>query len=70
MSNQKNCREGVVLENLPNTMFRVELDGGELALAHLSGKMRMYYIKIVPGDRVVVEISPYDKSKGRIVKRL
>ncbi len=61
--------EGTVKEPLPNAMFRVELDGGQKILAHISGKMRMHYIKIVPGDRVTVEISPYDLTKGRIVFR-
>lgn len=62
--------EGVVTEALPNTMFRVELDNGCEILTHLSGKLRMNYIKILPGDRVSVEMSPYDLSKGRISKRL
>ncbi len=66
----KILQEGVVTENLPNTFFRVELDDGRLILAHLSGKMRMYYIKVLPGDRVRVEMSPYDETKGRIVLRL
>ncbi len=61
--------EGTVKEPLPNAMFRVELDSGQKILAHISGKMRMHYIKIVPGDRVTVEISPYDLTKGRIVFR-
>ena len=61
--------EGTVIEPLPNTMFRVELDNGHKVLAHISGKMRMHYIRIVPGDRVTVEISPYDLSKGRITYR-
>jgi translation initiation factor IF-1 len=62
--------EGVVRESLPNTLFRVELDNGQLILCHLSGKMRMHFIKILPGDRVRVEVTPYDKTKGRIVFRL
>lgn len=62
--------EGKVYEVLPNTMFRVELDGGHKVLAHLSGKMRMHFIRILPGDRVVVELSPYDLSRGRIISRL
>ncbi len=62
--------EGVVKESLPNTLFRVELDNGHLALCHLSGKMRMHFIKILPGDRVRVEMTPYDKEKGRITFRL
>ena len=58
--------EGRVLEPLPNAMFRVELENGHKVLAHISGKMRMHYIKILPGDKVKVEMSPYDLSKGRI----
>jgi translation initiation factor IF-1 len=61
--------EGVVLEPLPNAMFRVELDNGHKILAHISGKMRMNFIKILSGDRVTVEISPYDLNRGRIVYR-
>ncbi len=61
--------DGVVKESLPNTLFRVELDNGSLILCHLSGKMRMNFIKILPGDRVRVEVTPYDKTKGRIVYR-
>lgn len=61
--------EGKVVEPLPNAMFRVELDNGHKVLAHISGKMRMHYIRILPGDRVVVELSPYDLSRGRIVYR-
>ena len=61
--------EGVVLEKLPNTMFRVELQNGMEILTHISGKMRMHNIRILPGDRVTVEISPYDLSRGRIVYR-
>lgn len=61
--------EGIVKESLPNTMFRVELKNGHLVLAHLSGKMRKHFIKIVPGDKVKVELSPYDSTKGRIVYR-
>ncbi len=61
--------EGTVKEPLPNAMFRVELDNGHKILAHISGKMRMHYIKIVPGDRVTVEISPYDPNRGRIIFR-
>ena len=57
------------MESLPNAMFRVELDNGHKVLAHISGKMRMHYIKIIPGDRVKVEISPYDLSRGRIIFR-
>ncbi|MFO7928161.1 MAG: translation initiation factor IF-1 [Candidatus Humimicrobiaceae bacterium] len=61
--------EGTILEALPNAMFRVELDNGHKVLAHISGKMRMHYIKILPGDKVKVEISPYDLSRGRITYR-
>ncbi|MGD0820727.1 MAG: translation initiation factor IF-1 [Desulfomonilia bacterium] len=61
--------EGVVLEPLPNAMFKVELVNGHQILAHISGKMRMHYIRILPGDKVQVEISPYDLTKGRIVYR-
>jgi len=61
--------EGVVQESLPNTLFRVELTNGDIILCHLSGKMRMNYIKILPGDKVKVEMTPYDKEKGRIVYR-
>jgi translation initiation factor IF-1 len=62
--------EGTVLEPLPNAMFRVELDNGHKVLAHISGKMRMHYIKILPGDKVTVELSPYDLSRGRITYRV
>ena len=62
--------EGKVLESLPNTLFRVELNDGKVILCHLSGKMRMNFIKILPGDRVKVEMTPYDESKGRITFRL
>ena len=61
--------EGTVVEALPNTMFRVELTNNHVILAHVSGKMRMHFIKILPGDRVTLEISPYDPPKGRIVYR-
>ena len=61
--------EGTVVEPLPNAMFLVELKNGHRILAHISGKMRMHYIRILPGDKVQVEISPYDLSKGRIVYR-
>ncbi len=61
--------EGTVVETLPNAMFRVELDNGLKVLAHISGKMRMNYIRILPGDRVMVEISPYDLTRGRIIYR-
>ena len=62
--------EGKVLETLPNAMFRVELDNGHKVLAHVSGKMRMHFIRILPGDRVTVELSPYDLTRGRITFRL
>lgn len=61
--------EGKVLETLPNAMFRVELNNGLKVLAHISGKMRMNFIRILPGDRVTVELSPYDLSRGRITYR-
>jgi len=61
--------EGTVIEPLPNTMFRVELANGHKVLAHISGKMRMHYIKILRGDRVLVELSPYDLTRGRITYR-
>jgi translation initiation factor IF-1 len=61
--------DGTVEESLPNTQFRVKLENGHILLAHVSGKMRMHYIKIIQGDKVTVEISPYDLSKGRIVYR-
>jgi translation initiation factor IF-1 len=61
--------EGTIVESLPNAMFRVELDNGHKVLAHISGKMRMHYIRILPDDRVIVELSPYDLSRGRIVYR-
>jgi translation initiation factor IF-1 len=61
--------EGRVVEPLPNAMFRVELENGHRVLAHISGKMRMHFIKILPGDRVTVELSPYDLTRGRIIYR-
>ena len=61
--------EGTIVEPLPNAMFRVELDNGHKVLAHISGKMRMHYIKILPGDRVTVELSPYDLTRGRVTFR-
>ncbi len=61
--------EGRVVEPLPNAMFKVELENGHQVLAHISGKMRMNYIKILPGDRVTIELSPYDLTRGRIVYR-
>jgi len=60
---------GKILENLPNAIFRVEIDGGHVILAYLCGKMRMNYIKIVPGDKVKLELSPYDLTRGRITYR-
>lgn len=62
--------EGIVAEALPNAMFRVQLDNGHKVLAHISGKMRMNYIRILPGDRVKVELSPYDLARGRITLRI
>ena len=61
--------DGIVKETLPNAMFRVEIEGGHTVLGHVSGKMRMYYIKILPGDKVALELSPYDLTRGRIVLR-
>ena len=61
--------EGEIVETLPNAMFRVKLENGHIVLAHVSGKMRMFYIRIVPGDKVTVELSPYDLGRGRIIKR-
>jgi len=61
--------EGKVLESLPNAMFRVELENGHVVLAHVSGKMRMHFIRILPGDKVKLELSPYDLSRGRITFR-
>ena len=60
---------GEIVECLPNAMFRVKLENGHIVLAHVSGKMRMYFIRIVPGDKVTVELSPYDLDRGRIIKR-
>lgn len=62
--------EGTVTETLPNAMFRVELENGHVILAHISGKMRMHYIRIVPGDKVMIEMTPYDLQKGRIRYRM
>lgn len=62
--------EGTVAETLPSTTFRVELENGHEVLAHISGKMRVHYIRLLPGDKVLVELSPYDLSKGRITRRL
>ena len=61
--------EGTVVEPLPNAMFRVQLENGHMVLAHISGKMRMHYIRILPGDKVTVELSPYDLDRGRITYR-
>jgi len=61
--------EGMVVEPLPNAMFRVELADGHKVLAHISGKIRLHYIRILPGDKVLVELSPYDLSRGRIIYR-
>jgi translation initiation factor IF-1 len=62
--------EGEVIENLPNATFKIKLDNGHEVLAHISGRMRVNYIRMIPGDRVIVEMSPYDLTKGRIVQRL
>lgn len=62
--------EGKVLESLPNTLFRVQIPDGNVIICHLSGKMRMHFIKILPGDKVRVEMTPYDKTKGRITYRV
>lgn len=62
-------QDGTILETLSNAMFRVELENGHVIIAHISGKMRMHYIKILPGDKVSIEMSPYDLSKGRIIYR-
>lgn len=71
-SNKKGCIEvkGVVGEKLPSTSFKVKLENGHEILAHLSGKMRMYRIRVLPGDEVIVEMTPYDLTKGRIITRL
>lgn len=61
--------DGIVKETLPNAMFRVEVEGGHIILGHVSGKMRMNFIRILPGDKVVLELSPYDLTRGRIVRR-
>lgn len=70
MSQDTVRKQGVIQENLPNTMFRVKFDDGTIVLAHLAGRMRLHYIRILPGDKVIVEFSPYDQTKGRIVQRL
>ena len=70
MANEEPIRvEGTVVELLPNTMFRVRLPNGHRVLAHISGKMRLHFIRILPGDKVMMEMSPYDLSKGRIIFR-
>lgn len=70
MAKQKHIeQDGVIVEALSNAMFRVELENGHVLIAHISGKMRMYYIKLLPGDKVRLEMSPYDLSKGRITFR-
>ena len=70
MAKQANIElDGVILESLSNAMFRVELDNGHKVLAHISGKMRMHFIRILPGDKVTVELSPYDLTRGRITYR-
>ncbi len=61
--------EGTILESLPNAMFRVELENGHRVLAHVCGKMRMHFIRIIPGDKVMMELSPYDLTRGRIIYR-
>lgn len=61
--------EGIVIEKLPNAMFQVQLENGHQVLAHISGKLRMHYIRILPGDKVTIELSPYDLTKGRIIWR-
>lgn len=61
--------EGTVVETLANTKFRVEIEGGHIVLAHISGKMRRHFIRIIPGDKVTVEVSPYDLTRGRIIYR-
>jgi translation initiation factor IF-1 len=61
--------EGVVTDTLPNAMFKVEIEGGHEVLGHVSGKMRMHYIRILPGDKVILELSPYDLKRGRITRR-
>lgn len=62
--------EGKVIENLPNAIFRVQLDSGQIVLGHLAGKMRVNMIRVLPGDRVIIEMTPYDLSKGRIIRRM
>lgn len=62
--------EGKVIENLPNALFRVQLDAGQVVLGHLAGKMRVNMIRVLPGDRVIIAMTPYDLKKGRIIRRL
>lgn len=62
--------EGKVIENLPNAIFRVQLDSGQVVIGHLAGKMRVNMIKVMPGDKVIIEMTPYDLSKGRITRRM
>ena len=62
--------EGVIIETLPSTTFKVKLDNGHEVLAHISGRMRVHYIRLLPGDRVLMEMSPYDLTKGRVVQRM
>jgi translation initiation factor IF-1 len=70
MSKEDNIEvQGTIIETLPNAMFRVELENGQVILAYVSGKMRMHFIKILPGDKVLVELSPYDLTKGRVTYR-
>ncbi len=71
MSNKEDVIEveGTIVETLPNAMFRVDLENGHRVLAHISGKMRMHFIKILPGDKVTIQLSPYDLSRGRIIYR-
>lgn len=70
MPQERIYKEGMVEEALPSTLFRVRLDEGALILAHLAGRLRLHFIRVLPGDRVRVELSPYDETKGRIVHRL
>ncbi|MCL4456952.1 MAG: translation initiation factor IF-1 [Nitrospirae bacterium] len=70
MSKEENIElQGTIVETLPNAMFRVQLENGQIILAYVSGKMRMHFIKILPGDKVTIEVSPYDLTKGRITYR-
>jgi translation initiation factor IF-1 len=70
MAKEENIEvQGTIVETLPNAMFRVELENGQIILAYVSGKMRMHFIKILPGDKVLVELSPYDLTKGRVTYR-